>query len=148
MWSNTDPSIFGKKQIVQAIVGGRITKAQGMPEHIVEALTNVNKIFIWKDTPNQRLALTALQDKKEEGSIELLDLRHRNDAIELVWQSKYLIKTSVRPTWAYMTDILLNETAPKNLPEKVRENSFLQKWSAPIRGKRAQRIGTDMTRML
>ena len=151
MWSNTGPSIFRKKLIAQAVVGGRtqfITKAQGMPENIVETLTNAIKNFIWDDAPNPRLALTMLQDRKDKGGIELLNLKHRNDAIELVWLREYLSKKTVRPTWAYMTDILLNETAPNNLPERARENSFLQKWSAPTKGKRAERIGTDTTRML
>ena len=151
MWSNIKPTIYGKKLIAQAVVGGRtqfITKAQGMPEHITETLTKMIKNFIWDDAPNPRLALPALHGRKEEGGIELLNLRHRNDAIELVWLKEYLSKSSTRPTWAYMTDILINETAPKNLPKEARGNSFLQQWSAPTRGKRAEKIGEDTIRML
>lgn len=151
MWNNTGPSIFGKKLIAQAVVGGRtqfITKAQGMPKNITDTLTNVIKNFIWDDAPNPRLALPALHAWKENGGIELLNLNHRNDTIELVWLKEYLSENTNRPTWAYMTDILINETAPNNLPEKVRENSFLQKWSAPTKGKRAEKIGNDTIRML
>ena len=151
MWNNTGPSIFGKKLIAQAVVGGRtqfITKAQGMPKNITDTLTNIIKNFIWDDAPNPRLALPALHARKENGRIELLNLNHRNDTIELVWLKEYLSENTNRPTWAYMMDILINETAPNNLPEKVRENSFLQKWSAPTKGKRAEKIGNDTIRML
>ena len=151
MWSNTKPTIYGRKLIAQAVVGGRtqfITKAQGMPDNITETLTNMIKNFIWDNMPNPRLALPALHDRKNKGGIELLNLRHRNDAIELMWLKEYLSKKTKRPTWAYMTDILLKETAPKNLPEEARGNPFLQKWSAPTRGKRAEKLGEDTIRML
>ena len=146
MWSNTKPTIYGKKLIAQAVVGGRtqfITKAQGMPENITETLTNMIKNFIWDNTPNPRLALPALQNQKEKGSIELLNLRHRNDAIELIWLKEYLSKKTERPTWAYMTDVLMKETAPSNLPEEAQGNPFLQKWSAPTRGKCTENLGED-----
>lgn len=48
----------------------------------------------------------ALQGWKDEGGIKLLNLRHRNDAIELVLLKEYLSKNSTRPMWAYMMDIL------------------------------------------
>jgi ribonuclease HI len=150
-WKEVHPSIFGKKLITQAVVGGRtqfLTKAQGMPDTICEALTKVIKSFIWDSNAKPRLSLSALQAQKGDGGIELLNLKHRNEAIELVWLKEYLSKKTERPTWAYITDILINETAPPNLPDKAIDSSFLQKWSAPTRGKRAERIGEDTVRML
>jgi ribonuclease HI len=150
-WNDTHPSIFGKRIIAQAVVGGRtqfLTKAQGMPDVIRDALTNIIKNFIWDDATNPRLALPALHAQNEEGGIELLNMKNRNDAIELIWLKEYLSDRKVRPTWAYITDILINETAPKNLPRRAVANTFLQKWDAPTRGKRAERIGKDTIRML
>jgi hypothetical protein len=68
--------------------------------------------------------------------------------IEIVWLKEYLSKNTERPTWAYITDLLINETAPPNLLNKAIENSFLQKWSAPTKGKWAEKIGKDTIRML
>jgi hypothetical protein len=63
-WKETHPSIFGKRLIAQAVVGGRtqfLTKAQGMPNPIREALTKLIKNFIWETKATPRLALNALQ---------------------------------------------------------------------------------------
>jgi hypothetical protein len=150
-WSDTHPSIYGKKLIAQAVVGGRtqfITKAQGMPDNVSATLAKIMRDFIWENTSKPRLALGNLQERKVSGGIELVNLENRNDAIELIWLKEYLSESTNRPTWAYMTDILLNETAPKNLPEEARVNTFLQKWEAPTRGKRANKLGEDTVRML
>ena len=151
-WKSTHPTLDGKRLIVQAIVGGRtqfLTKAQGMPESIREALTKEIKKFIWEDenhTP--RLGMNHLERDKESGGIKLLNIKNRNEAIEIVWLRDYLNLKPSRPTWAYITDILINETTPSNLDENTRNNAFLQHWKIPTRGKRAERLGEDTIRMI
>ena len=123
--------------------------AQGMPELIREALTNKIKKFIWEDNNHvPRLGMNHLEQKTEEGGIKLLNIKNRNEAIEIVWLKNYLNLTSSRPTWAYVTDILINETTPASLDENTRHNAFLQNWKIPIRGKRAERLGKDTLRMV
>lgn len=56
--------------------------------------------------------------------------------------------TNTRPTWAFVTDILLHETTPATLDEKTRQNAFLQKWDIPTIRKRANRLGKDTLRMI
>ena len=142
----------GKRLIVQAIVGGRtqfLTKAQGMPDTIREALTKEIQNFIWDDADHTpRLGMKYLSDMKDVGGLKLLDLKTRNEAIELVWLRDYLNLTHTRPTWAYITDLLVNETTPPNLDEHTRVNAFLQNWKIPTKGKRAERLGEDTLRMV
>ena len=92
-----------------------LMKAHGMPDHIRKALTKLIREFIWGNNKCQHLALETLHSKKEEGGIELLNLKNQNEAIELVWLKEYLHATDSRPLWAHITDILLNKTAPMNL---------------------------------
>ena len=112
-WKTVHPTLDGKQLIIQAVVGGRtqfLTKAQGMPEPIREALTKEIRNFIWDDdnhTP--RLSLTHLEEPKENSGINLLNLKDRNEAIEITWLKDYLNLTQTRPTWAHITDILLHE---------------------------------------
>jgi hypothetical protein len=49
-WNKTHPTLYGKRLIVQAIIGGHtqfLTKAQGMPSHIEDALVRMTRDFIW-----------------------------------------------------------------------------------------------------
>jgi hypothetical protein len=151
-WQKAHPTLDGKRLIVQAIVGGRtqfLAKAQGMPEQIREALTKEIKRFIWEDTTHvPRLGMNHLEETKEEGGINLLNLKNRNEAIEIVWLRDYLNLKESRPAWAYITDILINETTPPTLNENTRSNAFLQHWKIPMRGKKAEKLGEDTLRMI
>ncbi len=96
------PTIYGKRLIVQAVIGGHtqfLTKAQGMPTHIEEALTRIIRDFIWEGSTSPRIALESLYKPIKEGGLNLLDIKVRNDAIELVWLKSYLDLTPSRPLW-------------------------------------------------
>ena len=151
-WKTVHPTLDGKRLIVQAIVGGRtqfLTKAQGMPSGIQDALTKEIRNFIWDDANHvPRLGMTHLSCTKDVGGIKLLNLKTRNEAIEIVWLRDYLNLTHARPTWAFVTDVLINETTPSTLDEHTRSNAFLQNWKIPTRGKRAEKMGGDTLRML
>ena len=151
-WKVVQPTLDGKRLIVQAIVGGRtqfLTKAQGMPAPIREALTKEIRKFIWDDEEHTpRLGLTHLEALKEKGGIKLLNLKSRNEAIEIVWLKDFLNLSNTRPTWALITDTLINETTPALLNERTRHNAFLQKWNIPTTGKKAKKLGIDTVRMI
>ena len=151
-WKKMRPTLDRKRLIAQAIVGGRtqfVTKAQGMPDNIRIALTKEIKEFMWEDTSHApRLSMTHLESEKSIGGIKLLNLKIRNEAIELMWLKEYLNLTQTRATWAHITDILINETTPASLDENTRVNAFLQRWNIPTKGKRAERLGEDTLRMV
>ncbi len=78
LWNKTHPTIFGKRLIAQAVVGGHtqfLTKAQGMPMHIEEALTRMTRDFIWDDGINLRIALENLYRPMDEGGLNLLNIK-------------------------------------------------------------------------
>ena len=125
-----------------------MTKAQGMPKQVADTLIKLTRAFIWGESVTPRLALDALCKKREEGGIELLNIKNRNEAIELVWLKEFLRAKPARPTWAKITDTLINDLAPATLHSNARHNTFLQKWDVPTRGKRAQKLGEDTIRML
>ena len=151
-WKKIKPTLDGKRLIVQAIVGGRtqfLAKAQGMPDDIRIALTKEIRNFIWEETSHApSLSMEHLESDKNIGGIKLLNLKIRNEAIELIWLREYLNLTQTRATWAYITDILINETTPASLDENTRVNAFLQRWNVPTKGKRAERLGGDTLRMI
>lgn len=147
----SQPSLKGKRLLSQIIIGGRtqfLTKAQGMPDHVKDTLTKLLRTFIWGKSVSPRLALDSLHAKREKGGIELLNLKNRNEAIELVWLKEYLKAKPTRPTWAKLTDALINDLAPANVRPEARQNTFLQRWDVPTKGKRAKKLGSDTIRML
>jgi len=150
-WNKTHPTLFGKKLIVQAIVGGHtqfLAKAQGMPPHIEDVLMKLIRDFIWDYDVHPRIALEYLYRPLNEGGLNLLDIKARNEAIDIMWLKAYLDLSPSRPTWATITDILINAAAPPGTSPLATINTFTQSWHPPTRGLRASRLGKDITKML
>jgi ribonuclease HI/exonuclease III len=150
-WRKTRPTMYGRKIIIQAIVGGYtqfLTMAQGMPNHIEDALTTITRDFMWEDDSSPRLTLDRLQRPRTEGGLNLLDIRARNEAIELMWLKSYLDFSETRPDWAIVTDIIIDAAAPPHTNPTARINTFLQTWDPPTRGIRAEGLNDDISRML
>ena len=115
LWQRMHPTVFGKRIIAQAMVGGHtqfITKVQGMLTHIEEALTKALRDLIWDNDTHPRIALEHLHLPLRKGGLNLLDIRARNKAIEIMWLKAYLDLSPSHPTWATLTDILINTAAP------------------------------------
>jgi hypothetical protein len=82
-WRKTNPSMNGRKIIAQAIIGGHtqfLTKAQGMPKHVEEALTKITRQFMWEDDSSPRIAMDLLYKPIEEGGFVTEPVIRRIDA--------------------------------------------------------------------
>jgi Reverse transcriptase (RNA-dependent DNA polymerase) len=149
-WKSAHPTRQGKRTIAQAVIGARtqfLTKAQGMPNHILESLSKEIDHLIWEEnTP--RLVKDTLRDPQPEGGIQILDLKTRNEAINVMWLKSYLNLSDSRPTWALATDVLINNTAPTLIPEKAIANPFLQSWYPPLKGKKTELLDKDTLNLL
>ena len=150
-WSKLRPTLRGRKLIVQMVFGGYtqfLTKAQGMPQKIEETLTKMVRDFMWEESTNPKIALETLHRPPEVGGLNLLDIKARNDAIEITWLKTYLDLSLRRPAWAKLADILIDAVAPPHTNPRARINTFLQSWNPPIRGARATQLKGNITRML
>lgn len=151
LWKKAYPSMMGRKLIIQAVVGGHtqfLAKAQGMPDNIITALTKIIRDFIWEEDSSPRIALNLLQCPRDKGGLGLLDLRARNEAIELIWLKSYLNFSPSRPEWAVITDLIIAASARPKTVKHARINPFLQTWEATLRGRRSRKLGNDIVRML
>ena len=54
-----------------------------MPKRIEDALTKMIRNYMWEDDSSPRIALDILQRPIEEGGLNLLDIRARNEGIEI-----------------------------------------------------------------
>ncbi|EPS95049.1 hypothetical protein FOMPIDRAFT_1133206 [Fomitopsis schrenkii] len=81
------------------------------------------------------VSMDAMCRPVDEGGLGLLDLRARNQAIELVWLRRYLTLSDKRPMWAYAVDVLFSLYATKDagaIQHPAQINTFLQSWSPAI----------------
>ena len=150
-WKRSGPTMKGRKTIIQAVVGGLtqfLTKAQGMPPHIETAITRIIRDFMWEKDSSPRIALEVLQKPINQGGLNLLDIKARNEAIDIMWLREYLTLTPSRPTWAKVLDLIINASGPESTSKKARMNVFLQTWDAPTRGQRATNLNDNTVRMI
>ena len=103
---------------------------------------------MWEDDSSPRLAFDVLQRPIEEGGLNLLDIQARNKAIEIIWLKIYLDFSPKRPTWAKITDLMLDRTAPTTTIKEARDNPFLQRWNIPTRGNRLECINNNTLKMM
>jgi len=111
-----------------------MTKAQGMPPHIEKALMDVISKFIWEQGTKPRIAMDMLHRPIPEGGLKILDIKARNEAVEIIWLKAYLNFSPSRQKWATIMDHIILVAAPPHSVKKARDNPFLQTWKAPLRG--------------
>jgi ribonuclease HI len=143
--------MLGRKLIAQAVIGGYtqfLTKAQGMPPEIEDTLTRIIRDFMWEGYTLSKIALENLHRPIEEGGLNLIDIKARNDAIELTWLKAYLDFSPTRPTWAKITDLIIDAAMPQGPNTQTRINCFLQTWNPPQKGNRAAKLDQETLRML
>jgi hypothetical protein len=117
-WNQKHPTWLGKRHVVQWIVGGRtqfLAKAQGMPKHIEKKLEKLMMDFVWNDINTHTVSKAQLSRPLNKGGINLLDIKVRNQAIELMWLKEYLDFSPKRRTWAFVADLLINTVLPEGL---------------------------------
>ena len=109
-WSKSHPTLFGRRLIVQMVVGGMtqyLAKVQTMPRQIEETLEKIIRNFLWADKkPPVNIATLYLPIR--QGAIKLLNLRARNKAIDIMWLRSYLNLNQSWPMWAYVADALIS----------------------------------------
>ncbi|KAF8500498.1 hypothetical protein F5888DRAFT_1592799, partial [Russula emetica] len=125
-----------------------LAKAQGMPLEIEKVLTKITHDFMWEDCTMPKITLENLHCPIEEGGLNLIDIKTRNDAIELMWIKTYLDFSPTRPTWAKIMDLIIDASMPQGNNAQTRINCFLQTWNPPQRGDRATNLDEDTIRML
>jgi hypothetical protein len=80
-WNNSNPSIKGRKHIVQMVVRRMtqyLTQVQRMPKNIEKRLTKRIRKYMWKDEKNHSPVAESTLQAPVEGGKNVLDLEARN----------------------------------------------------------------------
>jgi hypothetical protein len=110
-----------------------MTTVHGMPKDIEDRIQKLINTFVWG---GDKAAVGLNQTRKpfEKGGFKLLDVRAQNEAIDIIWLKNYLSLGHSRPLWAFVADILIEESVAKsnNIDHNVTMNTYLQKWSPSL----------------
>jgi hypothetical protein len=151
-WNKGHPNLDGKRLIIQMVAGGMtqcLMKAQGMPKHIESALIKTIRNFIWNGVRTPPISLEQLYHKEEEGGINLLDIKARNEAIEITWVKSYLNISPSHPAWAFIIDLLISNMTMKEYDKNQSNNiTFLQSWNPSIRGPNTKHLPNEAIKIL
>ncbi|KAE9383053.1 hypothetical protein BT96DRAFT_869449, partial [Gymnopus androsaceus JB14] len=85
-WSKSNPTMEGRRHIVQMIIGGMtqyLTVVQGMPEAIEKRLTKRINTFLWKEKGYNPVNQKVICGPVERGGRKVLDIKVRNEAIKV-----------------------------------------------------------------
>ncbi|EIW64289.1 uncharacterized protein TRAVEDRAFT_81788, partial [Trametes versicolor FP-101664 SS1] len=99
-WKLRRPTLYGKKLIIGMEIGGRtqfLTAAQGMPPRITERLSAMITDFLWDGATIPPIKREMLYMPIQKGGLGLLNLKVRNEAIDLMMVKLYLDLSPTRP---------------------------------------------------
>jgi exonuclease III len=136
-WEKSHPTLFGRRLIVQMVVGGMsqyLAKAQGLPPQAEQMLEKIVRDFIWEGKKSP-VNLDTLYNPISDGGLKLLDIESRNKAIEIMWLKAFLTLGPNRPTWAYVTDLIIGESISKSsglVSSLAQINVYLQTWKPSL----------------
>lgn len=132
-WERWHPTIEGRRIIIQRTIGSMtqyLTSAQGMPKDVEDLLMKRTREFAWDSGGNNSVSLDILHSPTNEGGKNILNLRDRNEAIELKWLKSLLAPSPERAPWTFFAHALIAKAArssPVAKPE-AKINTFLQTW--------------------
>ncbi|KAF5352050.1 hypothetical protein D9758_009406 [Tetrapyrgos nigripes] len=143
-WAKGSPTMEGRRLITQMFAGGMsqyLTQVQGMPPEVEKRLAKRVSKYIWDEKEKNPVNKDATYLRINEGGRAVLDIPARNEAIELMWLKRYLSFGPDRPLWAVIADSLLATNTPRaedNIPQRIKQNCFLQSWSTSSSPRSAQ----------
>ena len=140
-WLTHYPTLEGKRLVAQMIAGGKtqfLARAQGMLNEIAEQLQKMINEFSWEKKISS-MKIEDLAKEIENGGRKVIDIKIRNEAVNLMWVKNYLKMGKDRPKWAYMMDEILRSSRPsraKETPEEIANwNPFTQDWRPKTKDK-------------
>jgi exonuclease III/ribonuclease HI len=150
-WTNATVTTLGRRHVIQTTFGGftqYLSQVQGMPPRIEKMVEKRLRAYLWNEKMSKVNMETALAPI-DAGGLKVLDIRARNEAINLTWVKRYLNLSNSRPLWAKVMDAILASNTPnseKDIPMEIRANVFLQSWKT-YRGK-GKRMAPTIRRIL
>jgi len=114
-WKRSHPTQDGKWLIISMEIGGLtqyLTRVQGMPKEVEDSINWKITKFLWDNT-SAMVNLETMTQPISKGGKKILDIKSRNEAIELMKIKSYLNFSPEHPRWAKVADMLIAEISLK-----------------------------------
>ena len=133
VWNDARLSHGGKELILKILVQSLalyLATVNGMPKDVETRMTRQMRSFLWDGKKNGYMRWDEVIAPKEQGGLNVPDIKLRNEAIEIMWLKRYL-KGERRPIWAYIADQLIFKNIPPKpmIDTEARISWILQKWN-------------------
>ena len=133
IWSKQNLTTKGKELILKSLVQSKavfLATVNGMPIEVQNEMTKMYHDFVWNGKKRGLIKWDQAIVKRSEGGLGMPDIKARVEAIEVMWVKKWLSQTDKRPRWAFILDMILNETIAKQpiIDEKSRISWIMQTW--------------------
>ena len=87
-WYNRNLTLIGKVQVINTLVASlfvyKMMVLPIIPSHTVKLVDNIIRNFLWNGK-KAKVAYTILQNKKSDGGLNLVNLRHKDIALKATW---------------------------------------------------------------
>jgi hypothetical protein len=113
-----------------------LTQVNGMPEKVLKHLQKAQSEFMWGGAKSSPVQQDRLMAPIAEGGKNLLDLKARNDAIQLMQLKSYLELDPIqRATWTFLADrkLEMRDVKSSNVDFDSYFNMYLQTWRVNMR---------------
>ncbi|KAI1782546.1 hypothetical protein LXA43DRAFT_905491, partial [Ganoderma leucocontextum] len=133
IWKKARLSNNGKQLIAKSLIQSislYLATVNGMPKDVEKRMEKILRDFLWDGKKIGYMRYDEVIMPKEDGGLNMPDIRARNEAIQVMWLQRYLKEDSKRPVWAFVLDkILFDNLPPKPIVEmKARSSWIIQKW--------------------
>ena len=87
-WQNRSLSLIGKVQVVNTMIASlfvyKMMVLPEIPKNIIKNMDNLIREFLWNGKKS-KIAYNILQNTKEEGGLNLVNLRNKDKALKATW---------------------------------------------------------------
>jgi exonuclease III len=138
-WEKGRPSMEGRRHIVNMYIAGMtqfLTKVQTMPPEHEKTLDKRVRSFMWRTEATPPVSMAALQAPVTQGGKKVLDIKARNEAIQLTWARTWTPGDPKRPKWTYIADRMAKRNIPQMRPKVEKKNAInplTQTWHPKIK---------------
>ncbi|KAF5334198.1 hypothetical protein D9611_014502 [Ephemerocybe angulata] len=116
-----------------------LTRVQGMPEKILKQFEKIADDLIHAkhgEEKSNTIGVDTIRSKIEEGGLRALDMRARNEAIEVMKLCTFLLPPELRPRWCEVAERILAENAILQFATRIGSNflinPFIQGWRVNV----------------
>ena len=132
-WNKMNLTTKGKELVLKSLVQSKavfLATVNGMPKNVEEELEKMYHSFLWNGKVKGLMKWEHVVEKRSKGGLGIPDIAARVEAIEIMWLKRWLSPKEKRPKWAYIMDMILNESIAKKplIDKESRLNWLIQSW--------------------